>query len=297
MPGWARDAYRGHTMPEVERSSSTHRLRSEVRALGQGALHRLRGRDVVLVAAGLTFFAGISLVPFLVLALGLTSWVSSGDTVRSLTTDLAELLPEALGAPEVLDVLVRAGVGLSPLGAVLTLLPLTVYGEGLRRALLRFTTERDSFTGWRGRLAVLPLVVATPAIVFPLLLLARWLTGLTAHGGVGSGVLAVLVTFYAVLLALWLPLAWGFRVVAAGRMDWRAVLVGSSFAAACLSGFLLGFVLFLALPLDLGAPFGGLVPVGGAVAVGLWMFLLHLVLVGCWLLAQALQDRLMARRT
>ncbi|MCU1605008.1 MAG: Ribonuclease, partial [Modestobacter sp.] len=56
--------------------------------------------------------------------------------------------------------------------------------------------------------------------------------------------------------------------------------------------FLQGFVLFLALPLDLGAPFGGLDVVGGVVAVGFWLFLLHLVVLAGWLVTQALDARL-----
>ncbi len=51
----------------------------------------------------------------------------------------------------------------------------------------------------------------------------------------------------------------------------------------------------LALPLDLGAPFGGLTVVGGVVAPGLWLFLLHLVVVTCWLLTQSIDDRLAPR--
>jgi hypothetical protein len=47
----------------------------------------------------------------------------------------------------------------------------------------------------------------------------------------------------------------------------------------------------LALPLDLGAPFGGSTVVGGVVAPGLWLFLLHLVVVLGWLLTQSLDDR------
>ncbi|MDP9459868.1 MAG: hypothetical protein M3Q22_06335, partial [Actinomycetota bacterium] len=33
------------------------------------------------------------------------------------------------------------------------MLPMTFYGEGLRRALLRFGGRREGMTGWRGRLA------------------------------------------------------------------------------------------------------------------------------------------------
>src|SRR3712207_9253027 len=84
-------------------------------------------------------------------------------------------------------------------------------------------------------------------------------------------------------------------LVAAGRLQWRAVLTGALLAAACLSGFLQGFVLFLSLPLDLGAPFGGLTVVGGVAAIGFWLFLLHLVVLVGWLLTQSLDD-LLARR-
>jgi membrane protein len=55
-------------------------------------------------------------------------------------------------------------------------------------------------------------------------------------------------------------------------------------------------VLFLALPLDLGAPFGGLTVVGGVVAVGLWLFLLHLVVLVGWLLTLSL-DEILAQRS
>src|SRR3712207_8109548 len=55
------------------------------------------------------------------------------------------------------------------------------------------------------------------------------------------------------------------------RTRWTALACGSLFTAACLSGFLQGFAFFLSLPLDLGAPFGGLTAVGAAVAVALWL--------------------------
>ena len=44
-----------------------------------------------------------------------------------------------------------------------------------------------------------------------------------------------------------------------------------------ISGFLQGFTLFLALPVDLGRPFGGLVEVGVTSALLLWLWVLHVV--------------------
>ena len=265
------------------------------RELLAGIRRRLDGRDLALIAAGLTFYAGIAVVPLLVLAFGLTTALTSPDQVRDLGNRLAELLPAELGAPGAVTRLVDAGVALTPLGGLLALLPMTFYGEGLRRALLRFSGRREAATGWRGRLAALPLVLLSPVLLYPLLLAARQMADLAATGGAGATVGRIAIGFYSVLAALTLPLAFGFRVVGGGRVRWPSLAVGAAFTAACVSGFLQGFVLFLALPLDLGAPFGGLTAVGGVVAVGLWMFALHIVVLLGWLLTQSL-DELLGRR-
>jgi membrane protein len=263
----------------------------EVRGLLATVRDRLRGRDTALIAAGLTFYAGIAVVPGLVLALGLTSWVTSPGTVRELTGRLAGVLPAELGAPRALTRLAEAGTGLSAVEALLTLLPISLYGEGLRRALLRFSRTQDRFTAWRGRALSLPLLLLAPLLTYPLLVAGGALARLSAEPGVSSGLAAFAVGYYSVLAVLTVPLVWVFRVVAAERLRWSAVVVGALFTAACLSGFLQGFVLFLALPIDLGAPFGGLTVVGGVVAVGFWLFLLHLVLLAGWLGTQALDER------
>ncbi len=266
------------------------RVRAEARDLLRGVAEQLRGRDVALIAAGLTFYAGIAVVPLLLVALSLTTLVSSPETVRALGDRLGELLPAELGAPAAVRTLVDAGVSMDLLEFGLALLPLSFYGEGLRRALLRFTTEQDTLTGWRGRLLAMPLVAAFPALTYPLLLAASAMAELEERGNdVGS----FFVGYYSVLAALTVPLLWGYGVIAGGRrLSWPALLCGVLFTAACLSGFLQGFVLFLALPLALGAPFGGLTAVGAVVAIILWLFLLHLVVIGGWLLTQSLDHRL-----
>ena len=266
-------------------------LRGGVREVALGVRRRLEGRDLALIAAGLTFYAGIAIVPLLVLAFALTARLSSRERVSGLADRLAELLPAELGAPDAVSRLVDAGIGLSPVGGLLALLPMTFYGEGLRRALLRFSSRRgEGLIGWKGRLAALPVLLLAPLLLYPLLLTVPVMADLAEDGGLGPTVGRVAIGFYAVLAALTVPLAWGFRVIGGGRVRWWALAVGALFTAACLSGFLQGFVLFLALPLDLGAPFGGLDVVGGVVALGLWLFLLHLVVICGWLATQSLDD-------
>jgi membrane protein len=257
---------------------------------------RLEGRDLALIAAGLTFYAGIAVVPLLVLAFALTAWLTSPERVHALGDRLAELLPSQLGAPDAVARLVDAGVGLSVWGGVLALLPMSLYGEGLRRALLRFGGRPEGATAWRGRLAALPLLLLSPLLLYPLLLAARQMADLAESGGVAATVGRIALGFYSVLAALAVALVWGFRVVGGGRVGRTALVVGAAFTAACVSGFLQGFVLFLSLPLDLGAPFGGLPVVGGVVAVGFWLYLLHLVVLVGWLLTQSL-DELLGRRS
>jgi membrane protein len=261
----------------------------------RSARDRLRDRDLALLSAGLTFYAGIAVVPVLVLAFALTARLTSPATVQDLGARLGDLLPARLGAPHAVDRLVSAGSGLGWQGFLLALLPMSLYGEGLRRALLRFSDRRETLTSWRGRLLALPLLLVTPLLLYPLLRAAGLMADLADRGGAGATVGRIAVGFYAVLAALAVPLAWGFGVVSGVPIRWPALVAGALFTAACLSGFPQGFVLFLSLPVRLGAPFGGLDVIGGVVAIGFWLFLLHLVLLVCWLLTQALDDRLRRR--
>jgi len=264
------------------------------RALLSGVRSRLRGRDLALIAAGLTFYAGIAVVPLLLLSVSLTAAFSSPEEVHALGGRLASLFPSGAGAPSAVAELFDAGVALDGWGVLLALLPMSLYGEGVRRALLRFSHREEAFTAWRGRLAALPLLLITPVTLYPLLLAADAMAGLAEQGGAAATIGRIAVGFYSVLAGLTIPLAWVFRVVGVERVGWPALVVGALFTAACLSGFLQGFVLFLALPLRLGAPFGGLDVVGGTVAIGLWLFALHVVLVVGWLATQTL-DELLAR--
>jgi membrane protein len=270
-------------------------VRARLVLLLTGVRERLVGRDLALIAAGLTFYAGIAVVPLLVLAFALTARLTSPSRVQALGHRLMQLLPPELGAPAAVGRLIDAGIGLGLLHGVLTLLPMSFYGEGLRRALLRFSPRREGLTGWRGRAAAVPLLLVSPALLYPLLLAASAMARLAEMPGAGPLLGRIAIGFYAVLAALTVALAWGFRVVGGGRVGWPALLAGALFTAACVSGFLQGFVLFLSLPLDLGAPFGGLTVVGGTVAVGLWMFLLHLVVLIGWLLTQSFDDLLQRR--
>jgi membrane protein len=240
----------------------------------------LKGRDLALHAAAVTFYGGIAVVPVALLAIWLTSLVAGADRVRRLTAYTVESLPTAIGADRALAALIDAGLHLTPVFALASLLPASLYGEGLRRAFVSLRDPGEPLVGWRGRIRVLPLLAAAPALLLSLLMALPLAARLWVRGGWWS-VLGVIVSFLAAWLVLTPVLIWVYRAVAPGHQEWLATVVVGSFTAANLSGFLHGFVLFCSLPLDLGVPFGGFTEIGGVVAVALWLYLFHvLVLAG-----------------
>jgi membrane protein len=219
-------------------------------------------------------------VPALLVALRVAAAIIGQDSVARLGEDLASALPSRLGAPEVAATLVERGARLSPLSTVAAVLPATLYGEGLRRACLALGGRGERLTGWRGRAGALLGLLMAPLLVLCVLFLTPWLARQqNAEGQLTF--LGVYVAFLVDWLVVSAVLAYAYRVISPARPGRRALVLGGLATGSVVAGFVQGFVLFLALPLDLGAPFGGFDAVGAAVAVLLWLWLLHaLALVG-----------------
>jgi len=251
-----------------------------LRAVVLRSVGAIRGRDLQLHAAAVTFYGGIAVVPAVVVAIRLAALVAGPERLLDLTASPVDAVPDALGAGRATAVLIRAGVGLSFTETVAALIPATLYGEGLRRAFSSLGSVAGPVRAWRGRLLVLPLLAAGPALLLGLLLVLPTAAGLLRRGGWASFG-GIVVSFLVVWVALSAMLVWVYRVVGPTAPRWRIVILVAVFTAANVSGFLHGFVLFWALPVDLGLPFGGFDVVGAVVAVALWLYLLHtLALMG-----------------
>src|SRR3982751_769086 len=255
----------------------------------------LQGRDVALHAAAVTFYAGIAVVPVALLAVWITGLVAGADRVRRLTGHTIAALPDAIGVPRALATLIDAGLHLTPVLALASLLPATLYGEGLRRAFVSLNEPGESLVGWRGRLLWLPLLAATPALLLAMFLALPVTSGLWSRGG-WYAVGGVVLSFFACWLVLTPVVIWVYRYVAPGRPDWLSTVLVGSFTAANLSGFLHGFVLFCSLPINLGAPFGGFDEIGGMVAIGLWLYLFHVIVLAGYAATRSASAYQRARR-
>src|SRR6476646_5915475 len=214
--------------------TSTRVRRARLRALPRRTLAAMRHHDLLLYGAGVTFYAALAVVPGLLVATRLLALAIGPSRVLALSADLAAALPDQLGADKVATALLREGVGISAMTMLVAVLPASLYGEGLRRAYAALAGADDTLVGWRGRAPLLPLLAAHLFTQGP--------------GGVVLGVYVALNVDWVVVS---LPLAWSFRIVAPDPPPWRFALVGGFTAGAFVAGFLQGFVLFLALPLDL----------------------------------------------
>ena len=255
--------------------------RARLRRVLSGTRERLRGRDLALASAGASLYGALAVVPSMLVAVSLAQVVLGRELVSGYGERLAEALPGAMGATQATDQVFGAGLALSPLGILFAIGMGSAYGEGLSRALLRFApVPRDAKPPTLLlRAATLPLLGLAPLLLSGLLVISPWLAGLVAREGTPGVALASYVSLTLVWVLTWLPLTWTFRVVGPGHPSWRSAFLGAVVTGAFLSGFLQGFLVFLALPVDLGRPFGGLVAVGVASALLLWLWVLHAVLL------------------
>ncbi|PPK66121.1 uncharacterized BrkB/YihY/UPF0761 family membrane protein [Actinokineospora auranticolor] len=250
-----------------------------VRATAVDVRGALRGRDLVLWAAGLTFFGVLAVVPLLMSAL----WGAAAAFGPALVVDgarlLGESLPAAHDARPALTALADVAVRASWPVLVAAVLPASLYGEGLRRGLIAVTGGPVSgSTGWVGRLRFLPVLLAAPVLVALPLVFAPVVAPLYAAGG-WSTVLGVVLSFHLDLVPVCAVVGLVLAGIGPTALSVRAVAVTAFWLGAVLTGFLHGYVLFLAIPVDWSLPFGGLPVVGAVVASALWLFLLHLVLL------------------
>jgi membrane protein len=251
-----------------------------VRALVRDVGRAVRGHDMPLYAAAVTFYATVGLVPLLLLSLYLAGQVMGETMVRSLADGLSALLPDELGAREAARFLSSAGTSMSPLAALAALLPTSLYGEGLVRAFDRLSERPSRRRSVRGRLGSLVVVAMSPV-----LLLGGMSAASTLTQALGDSVVDRLLGVYVVFIVIWLSitpvLAYAYRGLSIERPGRRALLWGAAGTGSFLSGTCLGFVLFLSLGIDLGGAYGGVRHLGTAAACVGWLFVLHvIVLVG-----------------
>lgn len=260
-------------------------LKSQLASVIRHVRTSLRGHDLTLWTAGLTFYSVVAVVPVLLIALrGATTLFGEG-IVRDGTLLFARSMSDAHDTEPALSALTNAALSANWPLLLAMLLPASLYGEGLRRGLVAVAgAEVRGTTGWAGRLRFVPVLVASPLLISFPLAFAPQVAPLYEAGG-WSAVLGVVLSFHLVLLPLWIAIGLVLAGTGPSALPLRIIAPAAFCLAAVLAGFLHGFLLFLAIPLDWSIPFGGLPFVGDAVALALWLFGLHFILLAGYRIA------------
>jgi membrane protein len=253
----------------------------------------LAGTDTVLLSAGATLYGTLAAVPTLLVAVALAGLLFGHDRMVRYGADLAAAIPDQQGADRWVTGLFGAGLSLSPVAVLFAVFMASAYGRGLSKALVRLAPAEhraDPPPSLKARLLTLPLLGLAPLMLLALLVITPAVEHLETDNGLAGVAAASYLGLNLVWVILWAPLAWLFRVVAPGRPSWRSAGVAAVVTAAFVSGFLQGFTLFLALPVDLGRPFGGLDQVGVTTALLLWLWVLHAVVCAGYALTWAIEE-------
>ena len=243
-------------------------------------VRRLRSEDLFLLAAGLAFYALVSVAPFAILVLWMVTLVTGKAEVAHVAEQLGNMLPAKLGAEEALKRVADLGAGLG-LGALAALVwPATAYGSGLRRAFARLSRrDEEGGKGIRGRALALSLLGVLPGLALAGLVAAYLGTRILGEGPLPmlfGWLLALLFGFVASAVAV----AIIFRVFVPRRLSGRAIARGSTVAGGAIAVVTLGYVIFL----NVGVDFQNRYATSGLAAIILlaaWLFLTNaLILVG-----------------
>lgn len=245
-------------------------------------LRRLLGRDgdedLPLFAAGLAFYALVSIAPVVIVVMWITSAILGDERIQHFAQALKRVAPPSIGADRALTEVAKLGSHIGFVSIVAAIWPASSYGAGLVRAFDRLSTHPDrKLKGLKGR--ALAVFVLFPTLVIGGLVSSYAGTAVLGEEGIGlviGWVLGLLAGFAGASIGVMLI----YRIFPRERLPWRSMLRGTLVAATGMSLLSLGFTIYL----NVGANFkehyatSGL---AGIVLLALWLFTSNLlVLIG-----------------
>jgi membrane protein len=167
--------------------------------------------------------------------------------------------------------------------ALVTLLPLGLYGEGLVRAFSRLSAEPSKRPPVRGRVAAAGAALVVPAA---LLVALQAVDRIGRHGILLGTYLSFLIAWGLATAAL----AVAYATLTPVTPRPRALAWGAAWTGSVLAGFGLGFVLFLSFGISIGTAYGGQRDLGTAAIAALWAYGLHAAALAGYALTQGIDE-------
>lgn len=239
-------------------------------------MRRAREDETLMLAAGLAFYAAVSVVPLVLLVLAVVSIVIGDRRVEGLADAIGRLAPKDLGAGELVRHVASVATRTSVVAFLTGLWPATSYGSGLVRAFDILSPTRDrSAQGLRGRGLVL-------VVLLPVFAIGALVGSYAASQVLGSSGLDVAVGIVLALVAGFLGAAIGlvliYRIFPPEHMGWRAILTATAITAAAITVL----SLLLTVYVSLGANFQehyATSSLGVFILIAVWFFLSNTMLL------------------
>jgi len=270
----------------------TGRWSAAVRQIAADTGRRARRQDLMLIAAGLTFYAGIAVVPLLLVGLYGAGLVLDPERVVALVERLSQFAPDASGARQIVRAIGDRGPRLGVPSLIASLVTASTYGEGLLRAVDTLEGEQRQTRTLMGRLRVLPYLG-----VFPLVTLIGLAAVAVLPDRLGTGtsgrVLGAYLTFWVVWVSATALLMVLYRLFAARAPRWAAITWGSLATGSFLAGMSLGWVVMLRFGITIGQAYGGSEELGRVVLVAIYLLFVQVTVLVGYLLVTAI-DRWLA---
>jgi uncharacterized BrkB/YihY/UPF0761 family membrane protein len=252
-------------------------LRAKLPAPVRRFLAEAHEQDLFLLAAGLAFYALVSVAPLVILVMWVTSLVVGDDRLRQLASEVGRYAPNGIGIDKGLTRVAQLGATVGVWAIVTALWPATAYGAGLRRAFDRLSPKREQLEGLRGR--GLAFFVLFPVFVLGSLISAYAGSKALGNGTVGqiAGIVVALTTGFAGAAAAIVLI---YRIFPATRMAWREIGKATLVSAAGIAVLSAGYVAFLGMGTNFEQHYLTS-SLAGVVLLGVWLFLANaLLLVG-----------------
>ena len=258
----------------------------------------LRRHDLMLLAAGVTFYAAVAIVPLIVVCLRLAGWLGGDGAVHSFARVVGVFLP-ASASGDAGDVLARAALRVPWPVLLASLLPASLYADGIRRALLRLAPAAPEGALSRALRTRLLALAGFGFVTVALLAVATVGAALTEHLDDGGG--ALLLGVYLAFVGGWalatIALVLTYRLCSNEALRPPALWLGAAATGSMVSGMTLGLVLLLRMPLSFGRAYGGFRTAGIIGTVAGWLWLLHVVVLLGFVLTRELDRRLRGSAT
>jgi membrane protein len=262
-----------------------------IAALVRGTARRAQRSDLTLVAAAMTFYALIGVVPLLVIGVRITASVVGSASVLHTSDALARFLPGSFGVDDGVRALARDAIGLHWWATAVLILPVSLYSEGIVRSLERFSVVPEQRSRvLRGRLLTGPLLLVA---VLAGVIVTTWARPLLHNPfgvGTGSRLLGIFVAFCIGWAGATAVLSLLYRAFATTPISPWALLIAAAAAGSWLAGQSLGYVLVLRIVSGGDAAYGGSRLIAATAAIAFLVYLNHVVFLLGYALALTLHE-------